>query len=833
MAKRRIRGASSPAWAKPFRGGNRHDPRSLDRPKAPKRRRTELDDEASRELTPPEDKDFMDEARARFEMVSTSEKEQRERELADLRFFAGDQWPDDVKAARAGQNASNGLPPVPARPCLTINKVREPVNQVLNQERQADMSITIAAADDFGDAVGELSKEEITTREGLVRRIQRDQSASDARSWAFQRAVQAGRGFYGVMTRYLPGKTFDQELYVHRWFNQACVSIDPLHEMPDGSDAEWGFVGNDMYWDSYVASHPQDAKGRQNPVLAADDDTFRAFGEDYPGWFTTEDEVRIVRVVDYYYTVSTTRELVELKDGTIEFLDALDPKPADGDIVQRRNVVEKQIKWAKIDGVQKLEETDWQGPDIPIVKVLGVELQPYDKERRCEGMVRPARDSQQGFNSMVSKWVESVALSPIPPFQVTPDQVKGYERWYEAANTRTLPYLPYNMISEAGELLSAPTRTPVDTPVTAIAGSIQVFNEAIQSTTGVPDPQLGKSDPSLRSAKAIQALQSQSQVGTSNFLDNLRRSIRYEGQIINNLLYPIYGTKPGRLVKILTGEGTIETLAVGAGPAGQQPPARPLPPNIKLFALTKDAKFNVVVKVTRAYDSRRDEEVNELGDLIGKRPELMTWFGDLYFKNQDGPGHDEMAERAKVMLAPPIQQLLAQKEQSQGNVPASVSSVIAQLEQRLQRAEQIMQGAEQELKSKQLEQQTKLEQTRIDGITSLHLQQMKDATAIRVAELNALTKGVVSADAAQVQAIALAHEADQNRIQRSHEQELAAVQQQNENARTVAGQAHEAAMGDQAHQQALEQGAAGHAQAMEQQQQAADLAPEPDEGASE
>ena len=81
-----------------------------------------------------------------------------------------------------------------------------------------------------------------------------------------------------------------------------------------------------------------------------------------------------------------------------------------------------------------------------------------------------------------------------------------------------------------------------------------MFDQAIQSTSGQHDPSLGKVDPSVKSGRAIKALQEQSARSSNHFLDNLQRSIRYEGQIINNLLYPIYG-RPGRIARILDKEG--------------------------------------------------------------------------------------------------------------------------------------------------------------------------------------------------------------------------------------------------------------------------------------
>src|SRR6187402_3592648 len=94
------------------------------------------------------DEDFLELARDRFKSAQTAETDQRQRELDDIRFYDGDQWPADVRTARAGQNAQNGMPPVPARPCITINETRAPVRNVLNQERNADLGIELVPADD-------------------------------------------------------------------------------------------------------------------------------------------------------------------------------------------------------------------------------------------------------------------------------------------------------------------------------------------------------------------------------------------------------------------------------------------------------------------------------------------------------------------------------------------------------------------------------------------------------------------------------------------------------------------------------------------------------------
>lgn len=680
---------------------------------------------------------FMETARARFKLGQDAMKDQLEREADDIRMFNGDQWPADVRAARAGQNASNGLPPVPARPCLTINLLRQPVSQIQNEARQADLGIEIVPADDFAEIAGDMDAGEIKLREGMVRRIQRESEAQDAREWAFDRSVIAGRGFYAVRTRYVEGQTFDQEVYVERIYNQASVTIDPHHEQPDGSDADWVFIGVDMPWDQYKAEFPKNANGDSNRITQADDEEWRGLHDEYPDWFLNEGDQRIVRVVEYFYVVRESKELVLLADGNVVWADEA---PKGAEIMDRRRVVDRSVKWAKIDGSQILEETEWPSPYLPIVKVLGKELQPTDKDRKAEGAVRPSRDSQVGFNFMVSRQAEVVALAPMPPLMVADGQIEGFETWYQLANVRNLPYLPYKTRDAEGNPVGRPESSPRDTPIAAVAQSASLFHEMIRSTTGMPDPTLGNVDPSVRSGVAIRRLVEQADKGTSNFMDNLVRSMRYEGRIINSLLYPIYGKRPGRVARIVTGESEAQTVRINqpfVRQGAQLIPVDPAAPNAEQFRLTPDARFNVAIKVTKGYDTRREQEAATVAELVASNPALMNVLGDLFFANMDGPGSKEMAERMKVVLAPPVQQLLQSKQQGTQAIPPEVQGQIAQMQQQIQQMGAALQQAQSGVQAEQIKAQTQLQIEREKMAASLQIEQIKAQVDIAKAKLEA------------------------------------------------------------------------------------------------
>ena len=737
-----------------------------------------------------------------FKLGAEAEEKQNDREQESLRMYAGDQWPDDVKRAREAQPPQGNLPASPARPCITVNRLLEPVAQIVNDERESDVSIQLVPADDFGGVAPPTDPLEIELREGLIRRIQRESESADARTWAFTRAVVAGRGYYAIMTRFAKGATFDQEIYCRRIYNQNGVVLDPTHEEPDGSDADWGFIGTDIPYKQYLKEYPYNNDGKRNELEGLDDEEFRALGDDMPNWFSALDgngeEARMVRVVEYWYVERKARKLhlmpggpnglgIPVWDDDLEsfvqqaVLQGLpEPKP-----IQSRIEVEKSVKWCKLDGKQILDETDWPSPWIPIVKVIGNELPPYNDDRQVDGLVYPAIGAQQGSNFMLSKWVEMVGLAPVPPWVVAEGQIEGYEEFYNQANARAFAYLPYKMRDLDGNAVGAPQRTNVEMPISAVAASFQMFNESVQTTTGVNDPQLGRNDPSLRSGKAILAIQQQGKRGTSNYMDNFVRSVRHEGRIINSLLYPIYGQRPGRMARIVNGEGEGQSVPIGqpfmmSGPSGQQQPVPAMPgaDGAKQYVLTPDANFNVSVKVSKNYDTRREQEFAINASLIEQNPTLMTVGGDLFFKSQDGPGAQQWAERMRAMLDPRVLAVIDGNQSQQ--IPPMVQQQMQQMQQQMQGMGQALQQEQGELSSRfkleSLKAQTEKEIALLKAETDKQITLMKIDADLRMkmAQLDMTDKNTrekIEASAAQ-QRVDAALQADRAAVEANEDMDV-------------------------------------------------------------
>src|SRR5439155_7728134 len=149
----------------------------------------------------------------------------------------------------------------------------------------------------------------------------------------------------------------------------------------------------------------------------------------------------------------------------------------------------------------------------------------------------------------------------------------------------------------------------------------------------------------------------------------------------------------------------------------------------KVYKLTKDVACDVVVRVTQALDTRRQEETKFLGELLASNPIFMTQYGDLFFRHSDMPGHLELEERAKIMLDPRIQQALGQQAQGNGGLPPQAQLLLQQMQQRVQEAEKVMQAQAQELATRQAETQTTVAIAQMGMDKDIQLQPMRAATA--------------------------------------------------------------------------------------------------------
>lgn len=610
-------------------------------------------------------------AKAQFERVVTAEQENRTYMLDDFRFRAASpdnfyQWPDAIRSKRETD-------PSGQRPCLTINKLPQHVNQVTNDIRQNRPAIKVIPVDDKADP------EVAEVLNGVIRHIQYASDADIAYDTAADNQVVAGVGYIRVLTDYVDDESFDQDIKIERIRNIFTVYDDPDIIDPTGSDRKFLFITEMLSHKEFEAQYP-DAEVVDWDVIGLGDPGARWYEKDrvrVAEWWRCEYEMKTLHLWASGETTYDDEDAVEL-GVAVE-----GEKP-----IKTREVNAKKVMFRKICGHQVLEESEWPGKYIPVARVVGNE---YDIEGKItlSGLVRNAKDAQRMYNYWASQEVEMLALAPKAPFIGAAGQFEGYEHVWKNANTVNYAYLEYNPVvdTENGEqALPPPKRAVPPQPSSGILQAKMGAADDIKTTTGQYDASLGQKS-NETSGKAILARQREGDIGTFQYVDNLSRAIRFVGRIIVDLIPKIYDTK--RVARILGEDDGVDMATLDPS---QQEAVRSVQDPQTGKELEKIynpgvGRYDVAVVVGPSYTTKRQEALDAMTQMVQGNPQLWQVIGDLLVKNQDWPGADDMAKRLKAMLPPQLQDKEGDEE-----MPPQARQM---LEQALSQSEQFQEALKQ------------------------------------------------------------------------------------------------------------------------------------------
>ncbi len=696
--------------------------------------------------------DFHAIALDRFKLASEASQHQRERERGDLEFQdPSKQWPAEVQQQRQAQ-VINGVA-LPSRPMLSIPTLDQPIQLELNKERAANLGVQVhALSEDADDDTAE-------TIEGLYRTIETDSRANLARSWAFQRAVLAGRGAYRVTTVYDPNSPVrgDQKIVIQRILYQESVLFDPLALEPDWSDGLWAFEVSWMRWREYQQKY------KKSKLSGYSDGEVLAELETAPAWIQGETKESRAVLVARYWRVEKGED--------------------DADISART------VYHSLINAVEVLEpEQPWNGHYIPLIPVIGRELIPFDGERRWFGMIGPNKDAARLFNYAASNAVEIAALETKAQFDVDPEEIQGFEGFWAQANVRNFVYLPRHKFAANGQPYPPVQRIQADT--SRLGPSMLLLQHAkdfVHTGTGAYEPSLGQ-ESKAKSGRQVLALQQQHEQGNSHWLDNLAEiSLTYEAKVMLDLIPAVYD-RPGRVERVLDIEGQKKAVMLNCPfhveQGGKRPrmiqPGQPLPcppENVKRYDLAK-GRYGVSVSVGKAYKSRLEEGSDLLAQLFSAQPELFAMLGDIWLGFQSWPGHKAAESRMKKMLPPQLR--------DEGERPDAAQQ-LAQAQQALQQMQGQMSEMAKALETEQVKVQAQVQMKQAEVSAKLETERIHAATQIAVAHINAASRGAQIDAHAMEEQIALGLDAHQQERQRVHD----LVMQANEHAQAERDRQHE------------------------------------------
>ena len=584
--------------------------------------------------------DILATARSRLDLAVSALSESREDEIDDLKFYAGSpdnhwQWPADVLATRGAVQGQT----INARPCLTINKLPQHVRQVTNDQRQNRPGAKVIPVDDKADVqVADIFN-------GMIRHIEYISDADVAYDTACENQVSYGEGYLRLLTEYCDDNTFDQDIKIGRVRNSFSVYMDPTIQDPTGADAQYCFITEDITKDEYTRLYPDAAPITTLQSLGVGDQSIS-------NWLNED----TIRIADYYY-IDYDRTTLNLYPGNAT---AFEGTPEDkqlravyGKPKRTRESDRPRVKYCKINGYEILEEREWAGKWIPVIRIVGNEFE-VDGRLYVSGLVRNAKDAQRMYNYWVSQEAEMLALAPKAPFIGYGGQFEGYEDKWKTANTNNWPYLEINpdVTDGQGAVLPLPQRAQ---PPMASSGLLQAkagASEDIKSTTGQYNASLGMTS-NERSGKAILARQREGDVGTYHYGDNLARGVRHVARQLVDLIPKIYDTQ--RIARIIGEDG--ETKMVKINPDQPQPVNKIMDEQgivIDKIYNPGVGKYDVVATTGPGYATKRQEALEAMAQLLQGNPQLWAVAGDLFVKNMDWPGAQEMSKRFAKTIDPKL-----------------------------------------------------------------------------------------------------------------------------------------------------------------------------------
>lgn len=578
----------------------------------------------------------LDTALKRWRRADEADRENRSEAYQDLDFLEvpGAQWTKEAKDMRGD------------RPCLEFNRLPTTIAQITGDIRQMRPAVKVVPVDSRGDP------DTADVIAGMVRYVENRSDAASAYFSAADQQVAAGIGHWRVETEYGSDSTFEQEIRITGIGDGIGVRWDPDARLPTREDARFCFVPVDMSRDVFEETYPNHtASELGDPDLA---------GLGLSEWATHD----TVRVAEYWQKRPVKKTLALMPDG--EILDLTDKMHEDHAERQARaaeagaRIEERdghQVERYLITATEVLEgPTAWPGRFIPIIPVLGIEMQ-IGRRRVRRGVVRMAKDAQRAYNYARSTQTEVVALQPKAGFVGTVEQFRGYEHIWSTANTENHPFLPYNPDPKAGSAL--PQR---QTPPVASAGLAELTREAaedMKAVTGVYDASLGARS-NETSGRAIQARQREGDVGSFVYIVNFSRSIRHTGSVVVDLVPHIYDT--ARTLRIVGEDGKVDLVQINqvGGLADDGQPLDKIQNDVTVGA------YDVAMEMGPSYTTRREAALDGMIQLVQAAPQLAPLVLDLLAKAQDWPMADKIAKRIRTMLPPQIQ---AQEAEESGEPP--------------------------------------------------------------------------------------------------------------------------------------------------------------------
>ncbi len=580
--------------------------------------------------------DRLEQIRLRFQVHQTFWNEIHTEALEDDKFIAGNHWPEEIRKEREEDR----------RPILTYNLLPSFTRQITNRVRENRSQVKVIPTESNRGPNPQIANVQGTrdyaladVYSGIIKNIEHTSRAEQAYDTALKHAVDHGFGFFYLMNEWSRVDPFVQELIIHRVRNSYTIYLDPDAQEADFRDMQDAFMFKNIKKTTFDAKYP-DAIHTEFANTG--------MGSSYDGWYDKD----MLRLAQYFWIDWKDDEVLQLSNGKVVYystvkdvLDELEEKEAiyivtDDDGEEMRKAVKRPIcMWQKMTAKDVLEgPLELPFPAVPIFPVFGEEII-VDGRTRYESAIRHAKDPQKSYNYWRTAAAETVALAPRAPWIGTEKQFAGHEDLYENANTRNLPYLPYNPDERAQ---GPPARNfPTNVAAAELANAGQDAVD-MQTIIGLHEASLG-AESNEKSGKAISERREQGFTSTYQFPDNLARAQEQCGRLMVEAIPKLYDTQ--RIVRIRLPDDTDDFVEINQTIKDDDSDRTILVHDIAY------GKYDVIMETGPSYATQRQEAADLQMDLLKVLgPDRAANIVHLIVKNLGVPGSDEVSAVLRKML---------------------------------------------------------------------------------------------------------------------------------------------------------------------------------------
>lgn len=720
----------------------------------------------------------IEDIRESYEYDTNNWQDIRAEAKKDMRFVAGDPWDDADKKARKD------------RPTVAPDELSQYRNAVINalmaNPRGARFAPTGNGANDKGAEFYQKKWREIEYRS----------HASQHYLTAADNALQRSYGFVRVRTDYASPRSLNQEIWIDGFPNPDMVLPDTDALRLDGADMQRCTVHKWMPQSEFKRTYGQ-AKIKN----------FGDFATSYPDWIKGTQ----ILLAEHWRITTKQRKLLLIQAAGQQlqvFKDELahyQARVPELQVVRELRDVDYPEVWTYLaNGLEILHKQQWIGKYIPIVSCYGKVLYvdgDMGMERQILSMTRFGRDPWKSYCYACSQELELLGRVPKATVFVAAGQEKGHETDLAEMNLVPKAFVRYNAtIPDLGQqLLPAPNVVPFSgaQELQALEVVKEGFRRAIQSAMGSNFLPTQAQKRNEKSGVALETIDRMASVGTYHFVHAYNSLIRQTAIIGEDLMDKVYDYAGD--LGVIGADDKAESITVN-DPSAKEP-------------IDTKGDYLVTVSVAPSSDSEREEareftdslvqQIERIAAICGPQIAAAVFAKAIRMRNL-GPLGDQLAD----LVEPP------EFKTQDGEPP---NPALLAMQAKVKHLTGLLQQAAMEKQAKVVETQGKyqIEAMKVDATS-------QDKAADREVKL------AVAELSAKMERLNLFLEERARLGTQQHEVGLAAGQAAHDAAEAEKDRQHQQGMAQLGAVHGIMSADQQHGQALEQQQQAADLAPQPE-----